>query len=209
MFTPVTLSDVDPLGRTVTDPPPFIKANFFQENWVYTIRTHPTVLPGQPAKWNLHHRNTTVSCPLCVRFPRPLTLLFMQEMDLGALSTLYLVGLAFEYIRCANPAAVGGHLFAIPWLTDAVGVVFDNIPDTPQSISTRFNVLFVSTLVLIPFPYLSVSHATADKVDFVAAERFLTKICALRYAISMIRVLDSIGRLSTISPKLPCNFRLS
>ena len=64
-----------------------------------------------------------------------------------------------------NPASIGGRLFTIAWVAAFVGTVFYNIPDTPQSISTRFNVLFMTTLVLILFPYLSVSHATADKVS--------------------------------------------
>ena len=64
-----------------------------------------------------------------------------------------------------NPAAVGGRLFTISWVAAFVGTVFYNIPDTPQSISTRFNVLFMSALVLVLFPYLSVSFATADKVS--------------------------------------------
>lgn len=63
-----------------------------------------------------------------------------------------------------NPADVGGRLFTISCVAGFLGIVFYNLADGPESITTRFNVLFMTALVLILFPYLSVSHATADKV---------------------------------------------
>lgn len=63
-----------------------------------------------------------------------------------------------------NPADLGGRLFTISSVAAFLGTVFYNLPDGPESITTRFNVLFMTALVLVLFPYLSVSHATGDKV---------------------------------------------
>ncbi|KAJ9505285.1 hypothetical protein QJQ45_027868 [Haematococcus lacustris] len=67
-----------------------------------------------------------------------------------------------------NPADVAGRMLTFAWIAVFVGLIFYNLPATPEAVQLRLNLHYSNTSFFLLMPYISMSLYTSDRQYYLA-----------------------------------------
>ncbi|KAL6762732.1 hypothetical protein V8C86DRAFT_3086957 [Haematococcus lacustris] len=67
-----------------------------------------------------------------------------------------------------NPADVAGRMLTFAWIAFFIGLIFYNLPATPEAVQLRLNLHYSNTSFFLLMPYISMSLYTSDRQYYLA-----------------------------------------